>query len=118
MRSPLQEYFDTLHARLAGLQAGQLASYIPELTHADPNWFGLCVATVDGQVFAYGDAEQPFTIQSISKPFVYGIALADRGWEAVARKVAAWMGENYQQNERGFVHVCRADLGGARSIRS
>jgi len=35
----------------------------------------------------------------------------------VARKVAAWMGENYQQNERGFVHVCRADLGGARSIR-
>jgi hypothetical protein len=27
------------------------------------------------------------------------------------------MAENYQQNERGFVHVCRADLGGARSIR-
>jgi homoserine kinase len=35
----------------------------------------------------------------------------------IARRVAAWLGEHYQQNERGFVHVCRADLGGARSIR-
>jgi homoserine kinase len=35
----------------------------------------------------------------------------------VARRVAAWLGEHYQQNERGFVHICRADLGGARSIR-
>jgi homoserine kinase len=35
----------------------------------------------------------------------------------VARRVAAWLGEHYQQNERGFVHVCRADLGGARSVR-
>ena len=87
MRSPLQEYFDTLHARLAGLQAGQLASYIPELTRADPNWFGVCVVTMDGATYAVGDCDQPFTIQSISKPFVYGIALADRGWEVVARKV-------------------------------
>jgi homoserine kinase len=36
----------------------------------------------------------------------------------IARRVAAWMAEHYQQNERGFVHVCRADLGGARSIRA
>ena len=35
----------------------------------------------------------------------------------VARQVAAWLREHYQKNERGFVHICRADLGGARSIR-
>jgi homoserine kinase len=35
----------------------------------------------------------------------------------IARRVAAWLAEHYQQNDRGFVHVCRADLGGARSIR-
>lgn len=35
----------------------------------------------------------------------------------VARHVAAWLREHYQKNERGFVHICRADLGGARSIR-
>jgi homoserine kinase len=34
----------------------------------------------------------------------------------VARNTAAWMDENYRKNEQGFVHVCRADLGGARSI--
>ena len=36
----------------------------------------------------------------------------------VGRRVSGWMAEHYQQNERGFVHVCRADLGGARSIRA
>ena len=36
----------------------------------------------------------------------------------IARRVSNWMAEHYQQNERGFVHVCRADLGGARSIRA
>jgi len=34
----------------------------------------------------------------------------------VASKAAAWLAENYQQNDRGFVHICRADLGGARTI--
>lgn len=34
----------------------------------------------------------------------------------VARKSAAWMDNNYKKNDQGFVHVCRADLGGARSI--
>jgi glutaminase len=87
MRSPLQAYLESLHGRLAGLQGGQLANYIPELTRADPNWFGICLVTMDGAAYSVGDCAQPFTIQSISKPFVYGIALADRGWEAVARKV-------------------------------
>ena len=34
----------------------------------------------------------------------------------VARKVEAWLSDHYRKNEKGFVHVCRADLGGARSI--
>jgi homoserine kinase len=33
-----------------------------------------------------------------------------------ARAAEAWMTANYQKNERGFVHICRADLGGARTI--
>jgi len=87
MRSPLQAYLDELHGQLAGLQGGKLASYIPELTRADPNWFGICLVTMDGAAYSAGDADQPFTIQSISKPFVYGIALADRGPQDVVRKV-------------------------------
>jgi len=87
MQSPLQAYLEALHGRLTGLDGGQLANYIPELTRADPGWFGICLVTMDGASYAVGDCDQPFTIQSISKPFVYGIALADRGWEVVARKV-------------------------------
>lgn len=34
----------------------------------------------------------------------------------VARALEAWLAEHYQKNEQGFVHICRADLGGARSI--
>ena len=34
----------------------------------------------------------------------------------VARAAEAWMTANYQKNEQGFVHICRADLGGARTI--
>jgi len=69
------------------MQRGGLASYIPELTKADPKWFGICLVTMDGTVYATGDSDRPFTIQSISKPFVYATALADRGWERVAAKV-------------------------------
>ena len=34
----------------------------------------------------------------------------------VAARTEAWLHQNYKQNDKGFVHVCRADLGGARSI--
>ena len=85
--SPLRAFLKELHARYAGLRDGKLADYIPELAKADPDWFGICVATVDGQVYDVGDAEQPFTIQSISKPFVYGLALEDHGREYVLAKV-------------------------------
>jgi homoserine kinase len=41
-------------------------------------------------------------------------ALVDH--HVIAAAVRDWMAEHYQRNERGFVHVCRADLGGARSV--
>ena len=34
----------------------------------------------------------------------------------VANRVAYWLDQNYRKNETGFVHICRADLGGARCI--
>ena len=42
---------------------------------------------VDGELYASGDTDSLFTIQSISKPFVYALALADRGFEKVLDKV-------------------------------
>lgn len=87
MQSPIQTYLEKLHGELADLNDGELASYIPELTKADPDWFGICLVTTDGVAYCTGDADQDFTIQSISKPFIYGTALADRGQEFVSRRV-------------------------------
>src|SRR5512134_2853438 len=85
--SPIQRYLDALHRRHKGERGGRVASYIPELATANPDWFGICVATPDGQVYEVGDTRQPFTIQSISKPFVYGLALEDRGREAMLKAI-------------------------------
>jgi len=87
MQSPIQAYLADLHGHLAATHRGELASYIPELAKADPQWFGICVVTMDGVAYSVGDTEQLFTVQSISKPFVYATALADRGQPFVARKV-------------------------------
>jgi len=85
--SPIQAYLERLHERFAGLASGQVASYIPELAKADPDLFGIVIATVDGQVYEVGATRQPFTIQSISKPLVYGVALEDRGPERVLQAI-------------------------------
>ena len=87
MQSPIQLHLAELHGRLSGTHRGELASYIPELAKADPQWFGICLVTMDGVAYAVGDADQLFTIQSVSKPFVYATALADRGQPFVAGKV-------------------------------
>ena len=66
---------------------GNLANYIPELTKADPAHFGVVLTAADGQSYAVGDADALFTIQSISKPLVYGLALEDHGTDEVLRRV-------------------------------
>ena len=75
----LQELIDQLHAKHVPLTAGQVATYIPELGKANPEHFGICVVTAEGDVMAAGDCDVPFTIQSISKPFTFGMALEDLG---------------------------------------
>ena len=75
----IQSALEEIHAKHKDNQSGKVADYIPELAKADPNAFGICVVTRDGQVFEVGDTDQQFTIQSVSKPFVYGMALQDTG---------------------------------------
>ncbi|QTN24744.1 glutaminase A [Rhizobacter sp. AJA081-3] len=87
MTSPIQDYLERLHRELAGITDGQVATYIPELAKADPAGFGIAIATVDGRVYEVGSTHMPFTIQSISKPLVYGVALEDRGVDHVRRTV-------------------------------
>ncbi len=85
--SPISDYVAELHAEYASLKDGHVATYIPELAKANPNWFAICLATASGAIYEAGDFLQPFTIQSISKPFVYGLVLEDHGRESVLKKV-------------------------------
>ena len=59
--------------------SGAVADYIPELGKADPAHFGISLATLDGHVYEVGDTKVPFTIQSMSKPFVFALALDTLG---------------------------------------
>ena len=85
--SPVLDYLQRLHQSCAAATEGTVATYIPELAKANPDWFGICLVTATGAVYEVGDTKQQFTIQSISKPFVYGLALEDRGRSAVLEKV-------------------------------
>ncbi len=76
-----------LHLKYRDLNQGHLADYIPELAKANPEWFGISVVTTDGQVYEVGDFEREFTIQSMSKPFIYGLALEDNDREKVLSRV-------------------------------
>lgn len=87
MKSPIIDFLQQLHQELSGVSEGEVATYIPELAKANPDWFGICVVTASGHVYEVGDTDIPFTIQSISKPFVYGLALEDNGLVDVISKV-------------------------------
>jgi glutaminase len=85
--SPVIDFLQQLHRTYATVTEGDVATYIPELAKANPDWFGICLVTSGGTVYEVGDSRQRFTIQSISKPFVYGIALEDHGRATVLKKV-------------------------------
>lgn len=68
---------------------GEVANYIPELARVSPDRFGMAVIDSEGQVAMGGDADTPFSIQSISKVFTLTLALGkigDRLWSRVGRE--------------------------------
>jgi glutaminase len=86
-RSEIELCLAQIHEKFARLIDGNVATYIPELRNVDPDRFGIGLATLDGTVYGIGDCEVPFTIQSISKPLLYAMALEDRGLDYVLARV-------------------------------
>jgi glutaminase len=76
-----------LYESIREISDGELATYIPPLADADPSLFGLAIVTVDGHCYSAGDTATPFTIQSVSKPFAFGLALDDLGVDALLSRV-------------------------------
>ncbi|TIL60380.1 MAG: glutaminase [Mesorhizobium sp.] len=68
---------------------GDVATYIPQLGKVDPKKFGIAAVTNDGRVLMAGNADEPFSIQSISKVFTLTLALGNVGdalWQRVGRE--------------------------------
>ena len=71
---------------------GAVADYISALASASPRLFGICVVGARGKFFAMGDVEPAFSIQSVSKPFVFALVCdaiaheaADIAWASTAQ---------------------------------
>jgi glutaminase len=86
-QDPIEWALSEALRRAATVTDGTVADYIPELAHTDPELFGIAAVGRRGRRFRAGDAEAQFTIQSISKPFVYAMVLAERGEDHVHDRV-------------------------------
>lgn len=83
LETPLLRFIKETHAEFSRIDEGEVASYIPELGKANPDHFGIAVATTDGHVYEAGDTQVPFTVQSVSKAMVFALALDLLGAERV-----------------------------------
>jgi glutaminase len=75
----VQALLEEAHARYRGVDAGAVADYIPALASVDPELFGACIAAVDGRIVGVGDVDALFSIQSVSKPFVFALVCQSIG---------------------------------------
>ena len=87
MSSALQAALEDSYRHALPMRQGTLPDYIPQLANVDPELFAAAVCTVDGEVSCVGPADHLFTLQSVSKPFVYALALERCGLEQVHAKV-------------------------------
>jgi len=85
--SLLPDLLNDLKNRYQPLTEGQVADYIPELARVDPGLFAISVMCVSGELHGAGDTDHRFTLQSVSKPFLFGLALEEHGREKVFARV-------------------------------
>ncbi len=83
----IQQTLESIYEKTKTISGGKNADYIPELGKVNPDYFGIVVITVDGKIYAVGDAQVPFAIESIVKPFAYSLALEDNGQEFMESKI-------------------------------
>jgi glutaminase len=78
---------DAAYERFKTNDDGENAAHYPALAEVPRGLFGVCVAGVGGGIYAVGDAEHPFTIMSVAKPFVFALVCQALGAEQVRAKI-------------------------------
>jgi glutaminase len=83
-----QRVIEEAHAKYKGLTEGKNADYIPILTTVPSDLFAVVIVDgSDGKVYAVGDSDYKFSIQSVSKPFTAGLVMAQQGPQAIREKI-------------------------------
>lgn len=86
LRRLLDDIGATMHTRA---DRGIVADYIPQLACIDPAQFAMSICLADGTQLSTGDADTPFSIQSVSKVFALALSLGRIGdilWQRVGRE--------------------------------
>lgn len=87
MKSPIPDYLNQVLENARPIVSGKPASYIDTLARADTSRMAVALAMVDGNLYSAGDDRVEFSIQSISKAFVYALAIEDAGLTKVLEKI-------------------------------
>lgn len=85
----VQALVTAAYERFKSNDAGHNADYYPALAHMPRDLFGICLVGINGAVYSAGDADYPFTIMSISKPFVFALLCQALGAEEVRARIGA-----------------------------
>lgn len=83
----IRKLVKTAYERFKSNQDGQQADYYPALARVPADLFGICVVGIDGALYSTGDALFPFTIMSISKPFLFALVSQILGPEKVRQRL-------------------------------
>ena len=87
LRDPVRKALESVLEAVRERTDGNVASYIPELATVEPEQLGAALASTHGVVHESGDADAEFTIQSVSKPFVFALAVDALGLGEVIKHV-------------------------------
>ena len=83
----VRELLVEAHERYRSVHDGAVADYIPALARVPADLFGACIVSADGRRVATGDSTHPFSIQSVSKPFVFALVCDAIGHDEARRKL-------------------------------
>ncbi|WP_270937150.1 glutaminase A [Falsiroseomonas oryzae] len=85
----VQALVDAAHARFASHAEGDVSRVYPALARVPAGLFGICVVGASGRIFSAGDAQHPFTIMSVSKPFVFALVCQEIGPAEARARIGA-----------------------------
>jgi len=85
----VQKLTEETYEKFRHTDSGENADYIPALAEVSPKLFGICLAEVSGELHEVGDTMVEFSIQSVSKPFVFGLICQSIGEDAAREHLGA-----------------------------